>query len=114
MDLDRRAAEQDDPHAQCIQGFCFLHGIGTDPDPIQAVKWLERAAAKGHPRAQRLLADCLRTGRGTQLDPKRAAALYGRAAERGDKAAAEALRQLKAEGGKKGGLRGLLERFRGR
>lgn len=80
--LYRRAAEQGYAYAQCNLGFCYLHGIGVEPDDAQAVRWLERAAEQGHPRALYLLGNCCLDGEGTEQSDQRAAECYRDGANR--------------------------------
>ena len=68
-----------------------------------------------------LLGECCAKGLGLDRDLRRAEELYCRAAELGDPDAAKALKGLRAsaarepgEARKKGGLKGLLDKFRGK
>lgn len=66
----RRAAEAGFVPAQMELARMQLHGVGTAPDPRQAVNWLLRAEAAGHPVAAYLLALVAVGGTALPLDAR--------------------------------------------
>ncbi|GJL87855.1 MAG: hypothetical protein DHS20C03_15640 [Minwuia thermotolerans] len=42
-----RAAEADHPRSQAYIGAAFAQGLGVEPDPVEAVKWLQLAIDRG-------------------------------------------------------------------
>lgn len=94
----RNAANAGDAVGQAGLGVALLWGLGTEADPSEARRWLEKAAAQGHPIAQTGLAVIYDLGRGATADPARALTLYSEAANSGYHGAQEQLGELYLEG----------------
>ena len=60
----RRAAEQNDPVAQCYLGVCYMTGAGVPQEYSEAARWLREAAEQGDPAAQFNLGLLYETGAG--------------------------------------------------
>jgi TPR repeat protein len=54
----RKAADQNNPGAQGLLGFCYANGVGVPKDPVEAVKWYSKAAEQNVPQAQYDLGLC--------------------------------------------------------
>lgn len=80
----RRAADNDDPEAQCLYGSLLTEGLGVDQDFEAAAYWLLKSAQKGHSGAQVLLAESFESGHGVPVNRAIAAEWYAKAAEQGD------------------------------
>ena len=115
-----RAAEQGHPRALYLLGDCRWNGRGTAQNDEGAAECFRRAAERDFPPAVTALGRCCALGRGVPLDREKAAECYRRAASLGDRDAVRALQELRAaarkpqEPPKKGGLLGLLKKFKGK
>ncbi len=69
------------PDAQYLLGRAYTHGEGVEPDPVKAVKWLERAAYQLHYGAAKSLGKIYASGMGVKIDDNLAAKWFARAAE---------------------------------
>jgi TPR repeat protein len=65
----------------------YAQGQGVEPDPAEAIRWLEKAAALGDSRAEFELGMAYERGIGVDRDPRAAAEWFRRAADQGDKEA---------------------------
>ncbi len=74
-------ARQGSPQAQYLLGRAYTHGEGVDPDPVKAVKWLERAAYQLHYGAANTLGKIYASGMGVKINTNLAATWFSRAAE---------------------------------
>ncbi len=74
------AGEEDAQMALCS---AYSYGLGTAPDPRQALAFCSGAAKNGAPRAQLLLGDFHLQGIGTETDVGAAKFWYAKAAEQG-------------------------------
>jgi tetratricopeptide (TPR) repeat protein len=81
LQLYRVAAERGDTVAFMRMAILHEQGLGTAPNPVEAVAWTRRAADAGEPEAQNALAIYLENGIGTQKDQKAALKWYRSAAE---------------------------------
>jgi TPR repeat protein len=79
-----KAAEQGDINAQYNLGSCYYHGVGTNRNYAEAVKWYRKAAEQGHPDAQYLLGSCYFHGWGAEVNQVEAVKWYRKAAEQGN------------------------------
>ena len=103
----RADAEAGVPRAQRLLALRYLRGRGVEPDPRQALAWMERAAGAGFPLALRSLGELHEQGVGTAADALRARELYRAAAAAGDLIARRHLQRLDghaAPGTRPGGL----------
>src|ERR1035437_3009760 len=48
----RKAAEQNEPEAQCNLGGCYYRGGGVAKDEVEAEKWFRKAAEQNYAKAQ--------------------------------------------------------------
>ncbi len=76
-------AEKGDARAQFGLGRFYRDGLGVEPNPGLAVKWLSRAAEKGHVGAQYALGAMYEKGEGVKQNYYRAAEWYTLAANFG-------------------------------
>jgi len=75
-------------HTDCGQcswliGFFYAHGIKTETDFGQAVKWYQQSAKTGYAAAQCSLGLCYFLGTGVEKNNQKAFELYQKAAEQG-------------------------------
>jgi TPR repeat protein len=77
----RKAAEQNEPEAQCNLGLCYESGHGVPKDEAEASKWYRKAADQKNNRAQLKLGILYETGHGVMKDEVEAAKWYRKAAE---------------------------------
>jgi len=56
------------PGAYCM-ALIYKRGLGTEKDPVEAAKWLDRAAELGHARAALELGEAYWKGDGVKADP---------------------------------------------
>ena len=49
------SANNGDPDAMFIVGRCYLDGVGTEKDPVEAKKWFNKGAASGNLASKRAL-----------------------------------------------------------
>ncbi|MCB1357016.1 MAG: SEL1-like repeat protein [Maritimibacter sp.] len=82
-----KIAGEGDPVAQYLVGHYYVYGIGTEPDPVQAVDWLGKAVAAGYTSAKAQLAEVYERGTGVAARPDQAAELLWTALGQGDAAA---------------------------
>ncbi len=78
-------ARKGNPEAQYLLGRAYSHGEGVDPDPAQAVKWLERAADQMHYAAANTLGKIYASGMGVEINAELAAKWFERAADIAEK-----------------------------
>jgi TPR repeat protein len=77
------AADKGHVVAQLNLGTLLFDGRRNDPDPVEAIRWLEKAAEGGERQAMHLLAMMLYRGEGTPRNVERAAAYFARAQQNG-------------------------------
>jgi len=70
----------DSPQGQYYLGTIYFNGLGTQKDPVQAVKWYTRAAKQGHPEAQFALGSMYAKGEGVQVNLTTAVDWYKKSA----------------------------------
>jgi hypothetical protein len=76
-----RAAQRGDPEAEYRLGFGHMnYAQGTEYDPVEGRKLLEKSAAAGNAKAQMTLGCYLLSGIATQPNSQRAMALFDEAA----------------------------------
>ncbi|MGO4741401.1 tetratricopeptide repeat protein [Bosea sp. 2KB_26] len=85
--------------AQNNIGACFAEGLGVEPDPALALRWLSLSAEGGDPVGQRNLAALHFKGDGVAQSDAEAARLYRLAAEQGDAPAQDMLSWMLLESG---------------
>ncbi len=83
VDYLRQGASGGDAQAQALLGSALLTGIGTDTDPVAALRWLAEAAKQNFPPALNQLGQCYEFGIGVAVDSQQAEALYQRARDLG-------------------------------
>lgn len=95
------------PSARVLQGglennvgYLYLHGIGVDRNPRQAIAWYKRAAERGLATAEYNLGYLYRTGSGDGIPPDARAAVrwYELAAAQGHADACNNLAMIYADG----------------
>jgi len=71
---------------QNLLGFCYLNGLGTDKDDVQAFYWFEKAATSPNTYATPVsnMGYCYQEGIGVKQDYVKAQEWYRKAAEMGD------------------------------
>ncbi|CAF1023275.1 unnamed protein product [Adineta steineri] len=85
--------------AQHNLGHGYMHGVGADHHPENAVYWLKQASDQGHAKAQYNLAISHLRGFKTGLQPGEARKLIEKAAEAGVPEAIKTLETICAQGG---------------
>lgn len=85
--------------AQNNIGACFAEGLGVEPDPALALRWLALSAESGDPVGQRNLAALHFKGDGVAQSDGEASRLYRLAAEQGDALAQDMLSWMLLESG---------------
>ncbi len=79
-------------------GTCFLRGIGTNEDSVEASNWFKKAAGHGHLEAQYNYGLALIDGWGNTQDTEAGILLLEKAASRGLAQARESLATLSRQG----------------
>ncbi|MBQ9950171.1 MAG: sel1 repeat family protein [Clostridia bacterium] len=85
--LCTEAADSGHLKAQHLLGSFYEHGVGTEADMVQAVKWYMAASDKGFAIADFALAVCYEKGSGVCKSDEKAFEYYMRAAEKSNSAA---------------------------
>ena len=79
----RKAAEQGNPSALFMLGYCYYNGHGVTKDLKEAVKWFEKAAETGMAYAQAVLGNLYYSGDVGKKDTIKAIEWFRKAAEQG-------------------------------
>lgn len=79
-------------------GRAYDKGLGTDPDPEKAFRWLSSAGQAGHIWSQYVLGEIWETGRGVDRSEQAAMQWYEKAAKEGWPAAQTAMARMYARG----------------
>src|ERR1035437_4085635 len=79
----RKAAEQNEPEAQCNLGGCYYRGGGVAKDEVEAEKWFRKAAEQNYAKAQFNLGVYYARGEGVEKNAVEAVKWYRKAAEQG-------------------------------
>lgn len=87
--------ERGDPEAQHILGERYLVGVGTEPDYVEALKWLTLAAQQNYAPAKSSLAQMYLSGRGVEQDRAEAMRLLKEAEQQGYAPARQLLELLR-------------------
>lgn len=87
----RMAAQKGDAQAMGVLGLLYEKGIGTEKDPAQALKWLERGAKKGDAPAQNNLGFHYLKGKGVKQNNNQALRWFEKSAAQGLASAQENL-----------------------
>ena len=77
----QKAAEWNDPLAQCLVGWIYAAGLTGVKDDKKAVEWWQKAAKKDFVLAQYDLANSYWDGKGVKKDTLKAVELYRKASE---------------------------------
>jgi TPR repeat protein len=78
------AQDAGDAQGMLNLGMFYFQGIGTEANPVEALRWLRAAAEAGSARATVNMGMFYRTGQGVAADPAEAARWYRRGVEAGE------------------------------
>lgn len=98
MDRLMELAEDGDPYAQYLAGYCYSYGSNIEQDDQQAFRWASLSHEQGNSYGTNLLACCYSEGMGTERNDKVAFALFKKAAEDGNPVAQYNLGRAYARG----------------
>lgn len=91
------ASDADNEEAMFLLGYCLEHGIGCDPDPLEAAKWYAKASAAESQRAAYCLG-CMKASEGPVQEPSAAYEQFERSVSAGFSHAGVSLYYLYASG----------------